>query len=339
MVTTVRNPGPSFEAFLKYHLATGFERIYVFFDDPKDADIGVARAIDGVTAILCDTKLRSKWKSLRPYPLLKSTINTEVQARQVLNATLGMNLALKEKFDWIFHVDCDELVYNTFNCPIGEIMALVPDDVEQVISHNYECVPQGLNGDNPFIDVTLFKKNINAFKRVSKQKREIFEEYFTKRNRLYFFAHNQGKAAARVRPHLYPSIHCFTKEDSQGALHLFGKDSKRVILNTINIKELSIYHYTNSTFESYLTKYKTLGAFPLRAIDKEKQSGFHLWSRNAYVSQNIRGLKKLYKKHIEFSDSEGIKKLKRAGYFEENKKISQLIVQLLSNSTGRIKAA
>lgn len=43
IVSTVRNPGPSFDSWLCYHLSIGFSRIYLFFDDPTDPDIATAR--------------------------------------------------------------------------------------------------------------------------------------------------------------------------------------------------------------------------------------------------------------------------------------------------------
>jgi hypothetical protein len=204
MVTTVLNPGPQFESFLRYHLASGFERIYVFFDDPHDSSINVAKRIKGVKAIPCDAKTRRRWKSLQVYRQIKDTINKTYLTRQTLNANLGRDMALNEKFDWIFHVDCDELVYNSWNRPIGKFMSEIPEDVDQVILQNHEIVPQRMDVENPFVEITLFKKNLATFGKVAKWRQKIFNHYFNKAGRIYFFAYFVGKAAARVKPNIFP---------------------------------------------------------------------------------------------------------------------------------------
>jgi len=38
IVTTLKSQGPSLLTFVQYHLAKGFERIYLMFDDPLDPD-------------------------------------------------------------------------------------------------------------------------------------------------------------------------------------------------------------------------------------------------------------------------------------------------------------
>ena len=51
IVATVREPVTIIESFIRYHLAIGVERLFLFFDDPHDEAIAVARGYSQVTAI------------------------------------------------------------------------------------------------------------------------------------------------------------------------------------------------------------------------------------------------------------------------------------------------
>ena len=61
IVTTLKQPGPSLASFLRYHLAIGFSRIFLFFDDPSDPYIEMARKFRHVRIIKNDAHLRRKW--------------------------------------------------------------------------------------------------------------------------------------------------------------------------------------------------------------------------------------------------------------------------------------
>jgi len=323
LVTTVRDPGVGFEGFLKYHLKIGFEKLYVFFDDPKDPAIKIARKIKGVEAIQCNSEIRRKWKKLRVYNELKKTIHQEVMARQALNANLGMGLAIKEKFDWIFHIDGDELIYNRFKWPIHRIMAQIPKEILQITMLNNEVVPQKSDINNPFTEATLFKKNRRVLNNKASQKR-IFKKYFTEMERDYFIAYGHGKSAARVGPDVYPAVHNFKKETTKKELYLFGGPPS-AFLPTATIDELILYHYPNCGFNNYLNKYKLLGDFVLPKFNVYDKKSLHVMSRNAYAAKDLIALENLYKRRVQFSDEVGIKRLVTAGIFEKNDFMSKII--------------
>ena len=58
IVATVREPAAIIESFIRYHLAIGVEQIFLFFDDPQDEAIDLARSFPQVTAIPSDEALR-----------------------------------------------------------------------------------------------------------------------------------------------------------------------------------------------------------------------------------------------------------------------------------------
>jgi hypothetical protein len=329
ITTTVRDPGPQFEGFLKYHLKTGFEKIYVFFDNPKDPSIPMTRLIKGVQVIPCDKRLRSKWKKLRAYKQMKNTINSEVMARQTLNANLAMAMAVEEKFDWIFHIDADELIHNRLKWPIGKIMAAVPNEISQVTIHNNEAVPQNMDIDNSFTDITHFKINRRVLSKTKKQKK-VFKDFFTKTGRDYFIAYGHGKSAARVRRDIYPAVHNFKKESSSKKLSLYGGPTS-CFLDTVHIDQLVIYHYPNCGFDHYLTKYKHLDNFRPPSYNAYPKGSVHLVSRDAYMAKDFVTLKSIYKKRIQISGEKNIEKLIKAKILERNDFMSNLIIKLTTN--------
>lgn len=58
-----------------------------------------------------------------------------------------------------------------------------------------------------------------------------------------------------------------------------------------------------------------------------------------YTSGNYQALRDLYKKHVEFGDTKGLKTLVKAGVIEENKSIAKFIKSFRSHSSTSKKAA
>src|SRR5712692_1623738 len=67
IVATVREPVPIVESFIRYHLMVGVTHFFLFFDDPNDVAIDVARWYPQVTAIASDDALRAKQRENRVY--------------------------------------------------------------------------------------------------------------------------------------------------------------------------------------------------------------------------------------------------------------------------------
>jgi hypothetical protein len=154
---------------------------------------------------------------------------------------------------------------------------------------------------------------------------------------MYFTAHSQGKAAARVRSGVFPAIHDFIKQHPGGIPHYFQKKENNDTIVTGWPNELVIYHYPNCGFDQYLTKYQLLGNFPDKAYN-EQRIDFHKMSRDAYVSNNFRSLMELYIRNVQLSDPEALKELLNAGIIEENKNIAKLIINLLNEKPRRAAA-
>jgi hypothetical protein len=311
IVTTVRDPGPSFESFLRYHLSTGFERIFVFFDDPNDPAVAVAKAVNGVTSIPCDEAFQSRLPSLRLYEGHRATLHKEVMSRQILNAEVGIAMAREDGFDWIFHIDADEIIYGPGGTPINVVLNEIPADVHQVACFNHEAIAPSLDVENAFLEVSTFKRNEYFIEQLpGKCKKVLYELY--PRVRPYFFAYRNGKAGARVSDQLVPlSVHRFSGAEE---------------FDTFVMEGLVIYHYPCCGFDQYLQKYRVLGKFEDKWFGRDEiPLNFHLASRDAYQSGDYRRLKYLYKNYVMFQNPAAIAKLVKAGAFELNSNISRIM--------------
>ena len=178
-------PPACVSAFLTYHLAVGFERIYLFFDAPDDPGVAAARQHEdttrrdsGVVVTLCD---EAYWREQRrtnfffkPHPRWQrwqggskdlSTANFEkgdVQCRQCVVVQDATERARAGGVDWLLHIDIDELWYSPHPAcqrDARQSFRAVPPSVSELIFHNHEAVPRyaSREGECWFTRNTLFK--------------------------------------------------------------------------------------------------------------------------------------------------------------------------------------
>ena len=108
IVTTLRDAGLVLDSFIQYHLAIGFDHLFLFFDEPNDPSLDRARQYEAVTAIENDDSLRRQWEASRLFALdsgLRRFVDKEVMGRQELNAGLAVQMAVEKKIDWLLHID------------------------------------------------------------------------------------------------------------------------------------------------------------------------------------------------------------------------------------------
>eukprot|EP00794_Sanderia_malayensis_P017692 gene17692-19460_t len=117
-------------SWLRYHIAIGFARIYIFFDDPSydeeviDALRGAAEHKSTLTIIKVDKQYRKRFWSLKPVgpsvdsepeqwllPAFGVHIHTEHTARQILNVARAGVMAKADNIAWLLHIDSDEIFW------------------------------------------------------------------------------------------------------------------------------------------------------------------------------------------------------------------------------------
>lgn len=81
----------------------------------------------------------------------------DVQARQCLAMERAAREASADGFDWLLHVDADEALLLPRQRDARGFFAAVPEDFEQVVFNNLEAVPESLEVQDWFRDVSLFK--------------------------------------------------------------------------------------------------------------------------------------------------------------------------------------
>ena len=176
IVTTLRNAGNVLGSFIAYHLALGFGRLYLFFDDPADPDLPRAAAHARVTAIGHDRELRERWRHLPQYSGQAQFLDREVMARQVLNTELAMELARADGFDWLLHIDSDELFYSPRQSVAEHFDLVEKQRLETVVYLNYEAAPDRDEIGDFFREVAMFLKKLCARRQPRRDHIRFFEE-------------------------------------------------------------------------------------------------------------------------------------------------------------------
>lgn len=73
------------------------------------------------------------YKSCSRFSVLRSYVNDEVQARQQLNAELAMTICEERNYDWLVHIDIDELFYISTKSVKEHFAMLCQQNINQVI--------------------------------------------------------------------------------------------------------------------------------------------------------------------------------------------------------------
>ena len=144
--------------FVLYHRAVGFERVYLYFDAPhEDIDaMAAAAAIEGAVVVECTDAFWRAQRTSNPFftraeggaddVCSPSQFDAgDVQSRQCAAVQDAMSRARAGGFEWLIHLDSDELWYSPLAAVQQRGAALffeaVHPAVAQVSFHNHEAVP------------------------------------------------------------------------------------------------------------------------------------------------------------------------------------------------------
>jgi hypothetical protein len=320
IVTTLRNAGVVLDSFVAYHRAIGFEHLFLFFDDPADPDLARAGAMQGVTAILHDARLREIWRSLPGYRRHGASVDSEVMSRQLLNVEYAMQLAREHGFGWLLNIDADEL----FLAPDGSVgdhfASVSATSVETVAYPNYEAVPERDAIGDFFRDIDLFKRPYSAVQREAPQALAAAQQNTPQLNPFFHFYAN-GKSAVRLtaEPPVPVSVHQFNHVGG----HTVAATSRRCF----------VLHYACCGFETFWTKYATLGRFADRwwgQYDIAASIGsFHLEARDVVMRGNRDDALAFYRERLAISDVSRAEDLIREGLLTRIEEPRRIIARAL----------
>lgn len=70
---------------------------------------------------------------------------------------VGIEMAMKDRVDWILHIDTDELMYpgGAHEYSLKRVLGGYPADVDTVIFPNYESLPERDDVEDPFTEVRV----------------------------------------------------------------------------------------------------------------------------------------------------------------------------------------
>ena len=242
IVTTLRGVSPLvIQTFITYHLSIGFQHIYLFYDEQREV-LNQDNPCDQVTIIRHNAKLKQRWKQAHCFKEYEVHVEKEVMARQILNTEIAISMAIDRGYDWILHIDIDELFVLKGHKTIPEHFQWLEKRGSNVVNYfNHEAIPESYNISNYFKEVKLFKRNIYA---LSKEQKEDLKKILGS-HKGYFKFYKNGKSAAKLHRHLVPiGVHTFC-----------GEMKKHIETQT------SILHYPCCGLNYFLDKYKVLGDF------------------------------------------------------------------------------
>lgn len=291
IVSTMREPGQALASWIRYHLGVGFDRIYLFFDDPEDADQEIARPFPQVTVIPQDALLRAKYPLLGNFPRLAKEVTGFYYARQLLHMELATRMALMDGCQWLLHLDDDELFFTPTMAIARVFERAQQTTVQQVAFLNHEAVPMAWDIGDRFVDVRYFKRN--PYQVSADQLPEIANFWMARRGG-YFSGYVSGKPAVRVQPGL----------TARGA-HRFARMGGDI--PTEPSADAWILHYAHCGYEGFRRKYAKLGHFPDALPDGARYTTeFHRLCRAAQVSGSEAAFRELYASQVMLESAEDL---------------------------------
>lgn len=307
IVATVRDVADVLGSFIAWHLASGFAHIYLFFDDPAEAGAAQLHGHPQVSAIPCDGALRERWRTLRSWPAYGGHVASEVMARQILNCELAIGMAAAAGFDWILHIDADELFLSEGASAPEHFAALDFRGAGNAVYMNFEALPERLEIGDYFREVTLFKVNVQRLgaPRFSPEQLALIRRSRFTDPHFNFHLYSNGKAAARVGPDLVPStVHGFARLRADGS-----RDTRHEICGDSQL----ILHYPNCGLSRFLAKYRVLGAFADKWFGAAEVFPFHREARDVVLRGDPAEAERFYRERVMLHEAEDVDTLIRNG--------------------------
>jgi len=321
------------ESFIAYHLASGFDHIFLCVDSEilgeeffawliaayGDQYLSIIRPQEG-------ERLQQE-HCAASYQQAEHVRKHEVQVRQLLNAEMCTVLAAKKGLRWILHIDMDELFYcgplsNSSAVPL-HFASLEAQDVGALTYANHEAVPEAIDCDDYYQALTLFRRHHFQLQLGSATAAGM--AYWTRRTTYnqYFLLYDCGKSAARTDFGATPSsVHHFTLPRAGagagaggGGLHARTSliDPRHLSLDSVlRLQDAHpcVLHYGNAGISWLMDKYCLLGGFPdhwkmLNGADLPIAPSFHLECRDVVQKGSPDQVQELFEKQVLFPASDG----------------------------------
>lgn len=329
--STIRAPLADTLSFVNYHLNIGIDHLYLFFDDPLDHAADVLSQEKKVTCIRCDSIY---WAGLVG-KIPKS--NLSINARQEINSRVAIKKSREDDYQWICHIDGDELIYapNGFKKAIESI----PHYVQVAKFPVLEAIPEKLSANSIFQDLRYFKQAPVVLPKNKSLYLDPSEYFLFYKNWIlyrvkkvwswilgyhpviddFIKGHSIGKSIARTNSPITTFYSHFPLTADQDRLKFFL------------LPNVKILHFDSPDYDRWKTKweirYKNIknGIIPLN-LSKHRRDQFKKFS-NIYENGIEQALIELFTKDYIISPSD-IVILQRAGLVSEINLPSELFSQV-----------
>lgn len=312
IVTTLRDAERYLDFFIRFHLSMGFIHIFLFFDDKDDESFKQYIGHSHLTIVRQSEELLGNWEKGSQYKLLGRYTKTECMARQILNVEIAIERARALNFDWLLHIDIDELFY----CPRQNVSdffrGLSRNGIEIANFVNHEAVVEKMYLENIFEDTHFFKKNRRSLNASQKELIEASLEPDT----TYFSYYGNGKSAVRLSKYVTPvGVHNF-RYTNYKRLNFISKWKTKFIEPTP-----CILHFACCDFDTFLEKYKTLGNFGDKWFDRGESIRnilpIHVKSRDICQQNELADVKEFYRVHFIEKDLKNLDLFLQEGIYME----------------------
>lgn len=301
LVSTVRRKDDDTANFLRYHLALGIDRIYLFVSRPDESS-STFPSDPRVVVIPTDQRLRESWRQVPRYREFEPFVETETMARQYLNLEIGIAMARQDRMDWLAHLDADELLY-AGGYGLHETCTRAPLEVGEIRLPNHEVAPEAVSAGPLFAGRRAFKRNPMVLAADARREYHLRQMDDIRKRKFYFVAYINGKAIGRVVDNLHASV--------EGP-HGFALSPEHPVRRWAVDEGLAVLHYAERDFPKFLAKFEDLGAFPDSWFGKDPMIPFRREARDA-LAKGVEHLRRFYEDNVVFDDAEELKALEDIG--------------------------
>jgi Glycosyl transferase family 2 len=183
LVSTIRSTTVDTFRFINYHLNIGVDELMLFFDDPEDQSFVNVCGFNRVRPVLCDDTYWQRHGG-RPVP---------IEERQEINANVAFQLATSMGFDWVIHIDSDELIATRIG--LKSILESCSGDVVRFLIREAVCTREEYESIFDATSFKVFSKDVRLYRQKIAKVLGCKSVFFLDE---YFRGHGASKAAVRI---------------------------------------------------------------------------------------------------------------------------------------------
>ncbi len=289
-VTTLRESVIQTLAFVNYHLNVGIDKVILFLDDPKDPAYAKLENHPNVLCYRCDDDYWNQFDIEDSPP---------IEVRQDCNTRTALDWAREHDYQWIIHIDSDELIY--CNSDIKQELDKFDNTVDSVRFSLLEASPQDLHYKLPFSEVSLFKRQPSRLQRILARALNQNSIYYHDK---FLIGHRISKVATRVTPNI----------GSIGIHHAHRKDES--VIDASISKGITLLHFDCCGLDIFRQKWarRVTGSGECERLGKKRSKQLQEFS-DAH-DDSPEAVENLYKRIYYFAEHE-IRYLKLIGMAQE----------------------